>query len=68
MAAPLKVAILVAVALAAAGAAIGLAILAEPAEPAQPAASAPAPDDHVMTDEERCQHMPEHCQGGPAAG
>lgn len=52
----------VALGLVLAGGVIALEQLAGPASPVAPAA-APAPA-HNMTQDERCQHMPEHCGGG----
>lgn len=61
---PWKIALLVGIALAAAGVAVGAALLAEP-----PAAPAEAPPHEGGMDEDaRCAHMPEHCAGGDAAG
>lgn len=36
--------------------------------PAAPASSAQSPNEHGMSPDEACAHMPEHCEGGNASG
>lgn len=43
----------------------GVVALTAPDGPDAPAGSAP-PGEHVMDEDARCAHMPEHCAGGGA--